>query len=207
MSGDPLQSCRPILALLAACLLASCLLLVAGQATGAAAEPARIVDIDSATSHIGFSMTTRWGQQLDGNFPRYRGEVIQHPDGLRQVRLQLDTGVVEVLDHPAYTRFARGDGFFDASVWPHIDFMSDAFAPALLRDGGKLAGVLSIRGIHRHETFLIQPAACPLPGIDCDTVATGTIARSDYGIRRWGFALSGDVVFKLRIRLRPEQGR
>lgn len=172
-----------------------------------AAEPALAVEIDAVASHIGFSMTTRWGQQLDGNFPHYRGQVIKHPDGRHQVRLQFDTGTVEIADHPGYTRFARGGGFFDAQDWPHVDFLSDVYRPALLRDGGKLGGELSIRGMRQRETFLIQPATCARPGIDCDAVATGTIERSDYGMRRWGFALSSEVVFKLRIRLRRKSDR
>ena len=197
MSRDRVQPCRPLTGLLAACLL-----LVASRAM--AAEPALVVEIDTIASHIGFSMATRWGQQLDGSFPHYRGQVIQHPDGRHQVRLQFDTDTVEIADHPAYTRFARGSGFFDARDWPHVDFLSDPYRPALLRDGGKLGGELSIRGMRHRENFLIRPATCARPGIDCDAVATGTIQRSDYGMRLWGFALSGEVVFKLRIRLRPE---
>lgn len=172
-----------------------------------AIAPASAADIDTSTSHISFKMTTRWGQPLDGSFPDYRGEVAERADGRHQVRLQLDTGTVEITGHRAYTRFARGNGFFDTDNWPHVDFVSDAYAPAMLRDGGTLAGQLTIRGVKRHEVFTIQPSSCARPGLDCDVIATGTVQRSDYGMTRWNFAFSGDVVFELRIRIREPVDR
>ncbi len=166
----------------------------------------RAADVDTTTSHIGFTMTTRWGQELQGNFPHYRGEIIERPDGRHQVRLQLDTATVEIIGHAAYTRFARGSGFFDADGWPHVEFVSDAYLPAMLHDGGKLAGELRIRGEQRREVFTIQPAACARPGLDCDAIATGTVQRSDYGMTRWNFAFTGDVLFKMHIRIRKQVG-
>lgn len=164
-------------------------------------------EIDTAASHIGFTMKTRWGQSLDGNFPNYHGKVVERSDGHHQVRLQLETRTVEIVGHPTYTRFARGSGFFDADDWPEVEFVSEPYIPALLRDGGELAGQLTMRGVAHREVFEIQPAACARAGYDCDAVATGRIERSDYGMSRWGFALSGEVLFLLRIRMLPDAGR
>ncbi len=166
----------------------------------------RAAKIDTATSHIGFTMTTRWGQQLQGDFPHYRGEIVELPDGRHQVRLQLDTATVEITDHATYTRFARGSGFFAADDWPHVVFISDPYVPAMLHEGGKLAGELRIRGVRRREVFTIQPAACARPGVACDAIATGTVQRSDYGMTRWSFAFTGDVLFKMRIRIHDQDG-
>ncbi len=152
-------------------------------------------------------MTTRWGQALRGSFPRYRGEVVERPDGRHQVRLQLETATVEILGHPAYTRYARGSGFFDADDWPHVTFVSDPYAPAMLQEGGKLTGELRIRGVRRREVFHIQPATCAHPGLDCDVVATGTVQRGNYGMTRWNFALAGDVLFEMHIRIRKQASR
>lgn len=192
----------PALLLLAQPLLAQALPAQPLPVTGSS----RAAEIDTTTSRIGFTMTTRWGQELRGRFPHYRGEIVERPDGRHQVRLQLDTATVEITDHPAYTRFARGSGFFDADDWPHVVFVSDAYVPAMLHDGGKLSGELRIRGVRRREVFTIQPAACARPGLDCDAIATGTVQRSDYGITRWNFALSGDVVFEMHIRIRKPVG-
>ena len=177
-----------------------------GAALLAVATLAQATQIDSVASRVGFSLTTRWGQVLEGRFPTVHGEVEELSDGRHQVRLLLSTRDVEIVGHPGYTRFTRGGGFFDADHWPQVEFLSDAYAPTLLQHGGALAGTLRIRGVHRREVFLIQPAGCSLPGRDCDVVATGTIRRGDYGMDRWKFAVSADVGFSLRMRVRGGAG-
>jgi polyisoprenoid-binding protein YceI len=175
--------------------------LAAGVA--AVAAPARI---DPAASQIGFTLTTRWGQTLQGRFPQYQGEVAEAGDGHHQVRLRLSTRDVEIIGHPAYSRLTRGNGFFDARHYPQVEFVSDAYPPALLRNGGAMTGILSIRGIRRHEVFVVSPASCAQPARDCDVVATGRIDRSNYGMGRWDFALSSEVRFNLRVRVRGDDG-
>lgn len=177
-----------------------------GAALLAASALALASPIDSVASRVGFSLTTRWGQVLEGRFPTVHGEVDELPDGRHQVRLQLSTRDVEIVGHPGYTRFTRGGGFFDADHWPQVEFLSDAYAPALLQHGGALAGTLRIRGVHRREVFEIAPAGCARPGRDCDVVATGTIRRGDYGMDRWKFAVSAEVGFSLRMRVRGDAG-
>ena len=51
-----------------------------------------------------------------------------------------------------------------------------------------------------------MPATCEQPARECDVVATGTIDRGDYGMGRWNFALSSEVRFNLRVRVRGEDG-
>lgn len=174
----------------------ACLLPVAAAAWATAVDP--------TTSHIGFTLETRWGQVLTGEFPEYDGEVVVLADGRQQVRLRLDARAMRIVDHPGYTRFARGGGFFDVAEWPRVKFMSDPYAPALLRLGGPLGGRLSLRGVERDEVFQVHPSACARPGHDCDIVASGSVHRADYGMTRWGFVLTGDVLFELRIRLHDD---
>lgn len=169
-----------------------------------AAVQAAATEIDGPASQAGFSLQTRWGQTLQGRFPSVRGEVDTLADGRRRVRLELATGDVEILGHPGYTRFTRGQGFFAAERWPQVEFLSDPYPPALLQHGGALGGSLRIRGIARHTVFLIEPAACARPGRDCDVVASGRIRRSDFDMARWRVAISEEVDFALRIRLRPD---
>lgn len=157
--------------------------------------------IDPEASEIGFTLRTRWGKTLEGRFPRYTGEIATLPDGRHQVRLRLSTRDVEIVDSPTYTRITRGEGFFDAGHFPLIEFVSDAYAPALVREGGRLGGQLTIRGVQRREAFTIQPARCGQPAIECDVIASGAVDRGHYGLNRWGFALSSRVVFQLRIRV------
>ena len=163
-------------------------------------------EIDPVASRIGFTLKTRWGQTLQGRFPDAQGEVAERDDGRHQVRLRLSSGTVEILGHPSYTRLTRGSGFFDAADYPHVDFLSDPYPPDLLRHGGEMPGVLTIHGVSRREAFTIQPAHCERPARDCDVVASGTIRRTDYGINRWNFALSDNVHFSLRVRVRDGNG-
>jgi len=169
-----------------------------------AAGIASAADIDPVASHIGFTLKTRWGQSLEGRFPDARGEVVELPDGRHQVRLQLTTRSVEIVNHASYTRLTRGSGFFDVAQYPLVEFVSDVYSPELLRRGGPLSGTLTIRNVHRREVFTITPTVCAQPAHACDVVASGSIHRSDYGMDRWNFALSDKVRFSLRVRVRDE---
>lgn len=164
---------------------------------------AMAAEIDPVASRIGFTLTTRWGQSLQGGFPDAHGEIAELDNGRQQVRLQLSTSTVEILDHTSYTRLTRGSGFFDAAHYPQMVFISDAYAPALLRTGGPLPGALTIRGVHHREVFTVSPATCAQPARACDVIAGGSIHRSHYGMDRWNFALSDQVRFSLRVRVRP----
>jgi len=184
-------ACRIRVALLA---LAATLLAATAQAAG----------IDPAASQIGFHLATRWGQALDGRFHTIRGAVDDMGGGRSRVRLILSTTDVEIVGHPGYTRFARGGGFFDAERWPLVEFISDPYPPELLRSGGALGGTLRMRGVQRREVFVVQPATCGRPGVDCDVVASGRVRRGDYGMRRWRVAVGDEVRFSLRMRMQAE---
>lgn len=186
---------RNVVAASAACLFAVLLSAVAFAAA-----------IDPAASSIGFTLKTRWGQTLVGDFPRYDGEIATLPDGRHQVRLRLSARDVEIKGSNSFTRLTRGSGFFDAERFPRVEYVSDPYPAALTRDGGDLGGLLTIRGVQRREVFTIRPAVCERPGIECDVIASGSIDRNDYGVDRWGFALSSRVVFNLRVRTVPSGG-
>lgn len=185
----------------ASALLAAALLLLAF------AGAAWATDIDGAASRIGFVLATRWGQALEGRFPTLQGRVDDFGDGRQRVRLVLSARDVEIVGHPGYTRFSRGAGFFDAARWPQVEFLSDPYTPALLREGGTLGGVLRMRGVQHREQFRVLPAACDAPGRDCDIVATGVVDRDDYGMGRWRIAMDDRVRFTLRMRFAAEPAR
>ena len=176
----------------------ACSLALLAAAPALATKP---VEIDTTQSRIGFSLKTRWGQALDGRFPQWRGEIVPAGDR-KQVRLKLPTADVEILGHAQYSKITRGKGFFDADQHPYVEFVSDPYDEALLREGGLLGGALTIRGVRRREVFTLQPSTCARPAVDCDVVASGIVYRADYAMDRWGFALSDRVVFDLHIRTR-----
>jgi polyisoprenoid-binding protein YceI len=181
-------------------------------ATGAcvafAALAACAQDFDHAHSRIGFELQTRWGQRLQGLFPDYDGNVEVLPDGRHRVRMALRTASVEIVGHPNYTNFSRGDGFFDAERYPEIRFVSDPYPVALLRSGGALHGELEMHGRRRRQAFTIAPAPvdCVRPAYDCDLQVEGSVRRGDYGIDAWQLAVRDRVRFVLRVRLGKEAG-
>ena len=174
-----------------------------GAPEGGTAQPVEVARIDPEHTRIGFTLKTRWGQVLRGRFPAYTGSVERLADGRRRVQLRLDAREVVIDGHPNYTRYTRGEGFFDADRFAEMSFVSDPYSPALLRGGGTLSGTLQIRNVQRTERFQITPSACSMPGEGCDVVAVGSVRRSDYGVDRWMFAVSDQVRFTLRLRLRP----
>lgn len=172
-------------------------------ATLAAAAPSvtRAQRLDPAQSRFGFELRTRWGQRIDGNFPHFEGEVVDLPDGRRQVHVRLTTAQVEVAGSPRYTRFARSDRFLDAQRHPWVEFHSEPYSRELLKTGGPLPGVLRMRGISRHQVFLLEPGTCERPARDCDVVGQGRVDRGEYGLHSWRWALTDEVRFHLRVRL------
>lgn len=176
------------------------LLFAAGTMVGSAA--AKAADIDPEHTRIGFTLKTRWGQVLQGRFPRYSGRIETLEDGRHRVRLRFSAREVEIVGHPNYTGMTRGRGFFEADRFPDVEFVSDPYASALIADGGKLTGELTIRDVKRRETFVILKSECARPAYDCDVLATGSVRRTDYGVDRWIFAVSDHVRFVLRLRVR-----
>jgi polyisoprenoid-binding protein YceI len=170
----------------------------------AATVAAQTRAVDPAHTRIGFTLKTRWGQVLQGRFPRYSGEIETLDDGRRRVRLRMSAREVEIVGHPNYTGMTRGRGFFEADRFPEVVFVSDPYPLELLAEGGRLGGELSIRDVRRRETFVIEPGECERPAQDCDVIANGSVRRSDYGVDRWIFAVSDAVRFTLRLRVEGE---
>lgn len=85
-----------------------------------------------------------------------------------------------------------------------VVFVSKPYDEQLLKQGGALAGDLSIRGITRPKTLTVAPSTCARPARECDVVATGAVRRSDYDMDDWMMAVSDRVVFVLRARLKAE---
>lgn len=180
----------------------------AGLAVACAAAfvpaPAVAQALDPARSRIEFELKTRLGQTIVGHFPRYDGEVVTLPDGRREVRIRLASASVEVEGSGRYTRFARGERFLDAERHPWVEFRSDPYVGELVRSGGPLHGTLTMHGVSRRETFVLAPSDCARPARDCDVLAQGHVLRTDYGVESWRWALTDDVNFRLRVRLKDE---
>jgi polyisoprenoid-binding protein YceI len=162
---------------------------------------ARFMPLDQVQTRLGFELSTRWGQRLDGWFPKFDGGVEVLPDGRHQVSLRMYAREVLIQDHPNYTKWARGGMFFESERYPVVTFISHPYRPETLTQGGELAGELTIRGIRRPERLIVEPAACARPALDCDVISTGAVRRSDYEMDGFKMAVNDRVVFVLRARL------
>lgn len=191
---------RALLAGLAIWLGLAGLLATAGSSVASAPAPSVLV-IDPVNSQLGFEIRTRYGQRLEGRFPVFQGQVLVLPDGQHQVVLALDAAAAEVTGHPRYTRWLRGEDFFDAGQHRHISFRSEPYPATLGTAGGVVAGQLTLRGVPGQLEMVVEPAGCPLPGYDCAVSGRGTVSRSAYGMDGWQFAVSDRVTFVLHVRL------
>ena len=162
----------------------------------------RTYAFDPIHTQFGFELRTRWGQRVQGRFPVYDGTVLFLPDGRRQVRIRLAAGSIDVAGSERYAAMARSDAFFDAEHHPDIEFVSEPHDDVLTRRGGLLQGYLRMHGVSRPETFVVAPARCDRAGEDCDAFASGSVARSDYGIAGMRLVLSDRVRFTMQVRLR-----
>lgn len=158
-------------------------------------------EISPASSHFGFTLSTRLGQTLNGRFGKAEGRIVRLADGRQQVQLRLPTEQVEIIDSPTYTRHTRGEGFFDVQRYPQVVFVSEPFEPALLQAGGNMAGKLSIRDVTRREVMQVAPSRCDTPGQACAVVVRGEIRREDYGMQRWRAVLGSRVRLNMHVRL------
>lgn len=159
---------------------------------------------DPVHTQFRFDARTRWGQPVGGVFARYEARLQSLGDGRRRVHVALDAGSVDVAGPRRYTAMARGPEFFDAARYPRIEFVSEPHDAALTRTGGALRGQVTLHGVRRRETFIVEPATCARPGEDCDVIARGRVSRAAYGLRAYAFALGDTVRFTLRLRLAPE---
>src|SRR5690606_38455158 len=128
--------------------------------TAIAGPPVPLPQIDTARSQFGFEIRTRFGQKIEGNFPRFEALSTQLPDGRHQVRLRMYAQYVEIPDKPRYTAWMRGEDFFDVARYPIIEYQSDPYPAEVIAHGGAVQGWLTIRGISPRETLRRAEAAC-----------------------------------------------
>jgi polyisoprenoid-binding protein YceI len=157
--------------------------------------------IDSGHSQLGFEIRTRYGQLLKGRFPVFSGYLEVLPDGRHQVSLVVDAAQAEIPGHQRYTRWLRGEDFFDARHHPQILYRSQPHLPTVAVDGGLVDGVLILRGVPGLVEMAVEPAACRRAGYDCPVSGRGTVSRAAYGMDSWQFAVSDRVTFVLQVRL------
>ena len=161
----------------------------------------RQVLLDPDHSSFGFQIRTRFGQHIEGVFPKIEGRILVLADGRHQVHLQLDARAVMIPDRERYTGWMRGEDFFDVAEYPSVQFDSLPYPADITREGGDILGNLTIRGVSHLELLRVEPAECTRAGYDCDVMARGSVSRGRYGMDKWQVALGEKVYLTMHARL------
>jgi polyisoprenoid-binding protein YceI len=164
------------------------------------------VELDPARSHAGFSLKALWLFQVSGHFGDMRGTVrIDHFRSQAVVDAHIDVNSAHMANRD-YEAEMRSAEFFDAARYPDIHFASEAFPLVRLDRGGDLPGVLTLHGVSHPVLLIIEPSACARPAVDCALEASGTIRRSDFGMRAHRATLGDRVELALSIYIAPQPG-
>lgn len=181
--------------------IAGCFLLLGTAAGANPAPPPEAFDRDA--SRAGFTVDLRMAGTVPGRFGAIDGELQPDADGGWRVSVQVDARALR-LDGPQWMeRVTRSPRFLDVAAHPRIRFESRSFPRALLRDGGELAGTLTLRGVHRDVVFRLVPAACDTPGYACEIRVRGEVDRRAFGMTAQRLLLRDTVGFEFHVRLRP----
>lgn len=157
------------------------------------------VNLDSARSHVGFTVKVIWLVGISGQFGKVDGTV--HVDRFRSqvsVDARIDVDAVS-MSSKSYEDWVKSPEFFDVAKYPQIEFRSEPFPQARLRRGGDLPGMLTIRGIRQPVKFQLQPSACERPAYDCPIEVEGVIRRSEFEMRSRRGTLSDKVELQFSV--------
>ena len=189
---------------LVACAWLACLGGLAGSlpaqaAAGAAAADEGVVLLDSARSHAEFSVKVLWMFDVEGSFGHVNGHVrIDSAAGTGIVDARIDVNAVR-MRRSGTEEWVKSEEFFDVARHPEIRFLSDPFPLARLAEGGELPGSLGLRGIRSRVVFVLRPAGCARPGIECAVEASGTLRRAAFGMRSRKGTLADKVELHLSV--------
>jgi polyisoprenoid-binding protein YceI len=169
---------------------------------GAATEAA--LALDPVRSSAEFEVKVLWLIGVHGRFGQVHGTIAsdrEHASVVADARI--DVGTITMRNH-SYEEWVKSAEFFDASKFPQIHFVSDRFPRERLLGGGEIGGMLTMRGIERHIVLEVEPSECPdAVARSCAVLASGSIHRSDFGMRSRRGTLSDKVELQFSIYLAP----
>ena len=179
----------------------------AAKDAGADSRPEAPLTLDPVRSSAEFEVKVLWLIGVHGRFGRVQGTISidrEHDSVVADARI--DVGTITMRNH-SYEEWVKSAEFFDAAKFPQIHFVSETFPRDRLRSGGELAGTLSIRGVDRRIVLDVEPSGCPdAVARSCAVEASGSIHRSDFGMRSRRGTLSDKVELRFSIYLAPDGG-
>ena len=175
--------------------------------SGAGGKAEAPMTLDSKRSTAEFEVKVLWLIGVHGRFGQVVGTITVDRERASVVAdARIDVGTITMRNH-TYEDWVKSAEFFDAAKFPQIHFVSDAVPQDRLRSGGQVAGTLTVRGIDRRIVLDVEPSACPdAVARSCAVEASGSIQRSDFGMRSRRGTLSDKVELGFSIYLAPDGG-
>jgi polyisoprenoid-binding protein YceI len=164
-----------------------------------AEEPVRWL-VDSSRSQALFKVRLWAIVPLAGSFDTIEGAIVfDVARAEAQVEAQLPSASLRMRS-AAHAKWARSKDFFDTARHPLIRFQSNVFPQQVLRQGGRIDGELTLRGITRPMTFRVEPGECdPARSARCTVDVAGLVRRSEFGMQANPGTVSDWVNLKLHI--------
>ena len=163
--------------------------------------------LDDSRSSADFEVKVLWLIGVHGRFGKVHGTVtLDRERGTIVADARIEVAAISMRNH-SYEEWVKSPEFFDVANHPQIRFLSDPFPSDRLREGGEIAGVLSLRGLERRLTLRVEPSECPdaIAGA-CPVEANGTIHRSEFGMKSRRGTLSDKVDLGLSVYLADPSG-
>jgi polyisoprenoid-binding protein YceI len=158
--------------------------------------------IDTARSLATFSVRAVWIKRIEGRFAHIEGSILPEPlPDHFALQVRVAAGSV-LMSRESHEEWARSEDFFDSARHPWIEFQARNLPGELLRAGGEIEGLLSLRGEQRPVRFELLPPDCATPGFECPVQARGEVDRSDFGMDARRLFVSDRVRLSFDIRLR-----
>ena len=136
-----------------------------------------------------------------GSFTQLRGALSVHANSAR-VSARIKTASA-IMKSPSDAVLLKSPAYFDAARFPEIAFNSDSFPIATLLHGGQISGKLTVRGISQQQTFVLTSKPCAKAFAQtpwrCAFAVTGTLNRSDFGMKARRGVVSDAVALTLEI--------
>ena len=181
-----------------------CLALSAASPPDALSASPEVMTFDTARARAEFEVHVMWLFPVHGRFGTLQGTIaVDRLHATAKVDARIDGNDVHMRS-AGNEDWVKSAEFFDAEHFPQIQFVSESFPLVLLKSGGKIDGVLTIRGVTRRARFELAESDCPdAIARTCPVEAAGTIRRSDFGMRSRRGALSDKVQLELSVYVLP----
>jgi polyisoprenoid-binding protein YceI len=171
-------------------------------------------NVDNAHSSVRFTVTHLVISEVEGAFKVYNGSISATKPDFVDAVIDYTVDVTSInTDNDMRDKHLKGADFFDADKFPKMTFKSTSFKKVA---GNKyeLLGNLTIRDVTKPVKFDVTYGGTvkdPYGNIKAGFKATGTISRSEYGLK-WsalteaGGAVVGDEV-SIALRLEFAQAK